>query len=316
MNRLVLPRVSLTALLLFVFVSAPALSDDEPSLTVITYNVQFLPGVASVANKRKEPEYRAQRIADEVSAFDIVALQEVFHDEYRQQIIDGIQKHWGGEGHVFVSPTPEGRFNGGCMVMTRLPVLETHAMIFEHFSSPDDYGVRADGFAAKGVIHARIARDADDPSAFVDVYVTHLEARADELRPLQYAEMAAFVKETADADAPALFLGDFNTRGMAEHRADTASQYNQLVQALTGAKPGTIDLWPELMGDALGGTSEQESADIGKRIDYVFLEPGSPLKAHLQPIDIRVALFQDARVTALSDHNAVVARLAWRLGTS
>lgn len=308
-------RLLIAMLLAFTPLSIAPSSADEASLSVITYNVQFLPGVARVANKRKEPEYRAQRIAEAVSAFDIVALQEVFDDEHRQWIIDGVQKLWDDRGTVFVSPKPEDRFNGGCMLMTRLPVLETNAMIFEHFSSPEDYGVRADGHAAKGVIHARIARGAEDGAPFVDVYVTHLEARADELRPLQYAEMAAFVKDTADPDAPALFLGDFNTRGMAEHRADPKSQYTQLMQALTGAKPGTRDLWPELMGEALGGTSEQESADIGKRIDYVFIAGGDTPRTMLEPSDIRVELFQDQRVTALSDHNAVIARFAWGPGS-
>lgn len=292
-------------------VSAPAAA-EENSLSVITYNVQFLPGVAAVVNKRKQPDYRAQRIAEEVSRFDIIALQEVFHDKHRQQIIDGVQKIWGDSGNVFVSPKPEDRFNGGCMLMTRWPILQTNAMIFENFSSPDDYGIRADGFAAKGVIHARIAPNADHPENFIDVYVTHLEARADDLRPLQYKEMAAFVKETADPEAPALFLGDFNTRGMEEHRADETSQYHQLMRALDGAKPGITDLWPELMGDALGGTSEQESADIGKRIDYVFYATGHP---PLQPHSVRVGLYQDPKVTALSDHNAVIARFDWGSAT-
>jgi len=287
-------------------------SGEEASVSVITYNVQFLPGVAAVANKRKQPEYRAQQIAKEVSQFDIIALQEVFHDTHRRQIIDGVQAAWSDNGNVFVSPKPEDRFSGGCMIMSRLPIVETNAMIFQNFSSPDDYGVRADGFAAKGVIHARLARSKDDPTSLIDVYVTHLEARADHLRPLQYKEMAAFVKETAHPDAPALFLGDFNTRGMAEHRADSESQYTQLMRALNSGKSGTRDLWPELMGEALGGTSEQESSDIGKRIDYIFHTPGRPGQSMIRPISIRVELYQDAKVTALSDHNAVVALFEWR----
>jgi len=304
-------RILLALVVAFSPFSVQSHAAEGESISVITYNVQFLPGVAAIANKRKEPEYRAQRIAEEISKFDIIALQEVFHDGHRQRIIDGVQKIWGDTGNVFVSPKPADRFNGGCLLMTRLPVLETNAMIFENFSSPDDYGVRADGFAAKGVIHARIAQNTDDPTAFIDVYVTHLEARADHLRPLQYKEMTAFVKKTARPEAPALFLGDFNTRGMAEHRADSESQYTQLVSALTGVKPGVVDLWPALKGDALGGTSEQESADIGKRIDYVFYTVGQLDHAPIRPVTVQVKLFQDSKVTALSDHNAVVALFDW-----
>jgi endonuclease/exonuclease/phosphatase family metal-dependent hydrolase len=284
---------------------------EGETVSVITYNVQFLPGVAAIANKRKEPVYRAERIAEEVSQFDIVALQEVFHDDHRQQIIDGIQEIWGGTGDVFVSPKPADRFNGGCLLMTRLPILETNAMIFENFSSPDDYGVRADGHAAKGVIHARIAHSEGNSDSFIDVYVTHLEARADHLRPLQYKEMAAFVKKTGSLNAPALFLGDFNTRGMAEHRADSESQYTQLMRSLEDVKPGVIDLWPALKGDALGGTSEQESVDIGKRIDYIFYTAGQSDHAPIRPVSVDVNLYQDSKVTALSDHNAVIAEFDW-----
>jgi endonuclease/exonuclease/phosphatase family metal-dependent hydrolase len=307
------PRLSRWGLLIAACIMAalsgatPAHAEDD-TLTVITYNVQFLPGIAAAANKRKEPDYRAQRIAEEVSQFDIVALQEVFHDTHRQQIVDAVREAWDGDGVEFVSPKPADRFNGGCMLMTRLPVLETNAVVFENYSTPEEYGLRADGHAAKGVIHARLARDAGDPDTFIDVYVTHLEARADHLRPAQYKEMEAFIQKTTHPTAPALFLGDFNTRGMAEHRADPESQYTQLMQSLNAAKPGTLDLWPELKGDALGGTSEQESADLGKRIDYIFYAPGDNAP---EPVDIRVELYQDPRVEALSDHNAVIAQFDW-----
>jgi endonuclease/exonuclease/phosphatase family metal-dependent hydrolase len=111
-----------------------------------------------------------------------------------------------------------------------------------------------------------------------------------------------------------LFLGDFNTRGMVEYRNDPASQYVQLMAALNEARPdGIVDVWPALMGDANGGTREQESADIGRRIDYVFLaNPGNAARG-LAPKTIRVELYQDTKVEALSDHNAVVATFAWKV---
>jgi len=300
--------------LLAVLTCMPTRAESSDTLSVITYNVQFLPGMASSANKRKEPVYRAGRIAEEMSAYDIVALQETFHVRFRKQIIEGIQAAWGGKGHALVSPDKEGHItNGGCIIMTRLPVLETHAMVFTHFSSPKDYGVRADGFAAKGVIHARIARDTADPDAYVDVFATHLEARQDELRPEQYKEMAAFIKEYSDPEHPMLLMGDMNTRGNPEYRADPDSQYSQLMATLRAARPGggITDVWPALHGDAVGGTSEQESSDIGKRIDYVLVgNPQSPGRS-LRPERIEVRLFQDDKVVALSDHNAVTAEFDW-----
>ena len=110
-----------------------------------------------------------------------------------------------------------------------------------------DYGLRADGFAAKGVIHARIALHAEvndnkddkdrknhkEPAKKVentlDVFVTHLEARDAAIREQQYVELADFIKKTSDRSCPMLLMGDINTAGMPEQRSDPNSQYSKLM---------------------------------------------------------------------------------------
>lgn len=286
--------------------------EAQEALRVLTYNVQFLPGLAAAKNERRNPDYRAKRIGEEIAKFDIVALEEVFEEKYREKILDEVRKAWGENVYTVVSPKPEGRYNGGCMIVSRLPILVSDAVVFEHFSKPEDFGLRADGFAAKGVIHARVSRGKEGSTDFVDVFATHLEARDDSLRPEQYKEMAAFVRRVSDPGHPVLLLGDFNTRGMKEYRDDPASQYTQLLRALQEARPGgVVDVWPSLRGEALGGTTEQESEEIGKRIDYVFL--GNPRVAgpRLLAKSIAVHLFQDPEVVALSDHNAVGVEFMW-----
>ncbi len=280
-------------------------------LNVITYNVQFLPGPASAMNERKEPEYRAKRIAEEVSKFDIVALQEVFDEKYQTLIADGVRSVWGKDLGVFASPKPEGRYTGGgCLLLTRFPILDRHSMVFEHYSTQEEYGVRADGFAAKGVIHARIALDATNS---IDVFVTHLEARADRLRPAQYAEAAAFIKTCTDPSRPALFLGDLNTKGTPDQWDNPDSQYSVLMRTFSGARPesGFVDLWPTLMGKAHGGTSEQESTETGKRIDYILLSNPKPPAFQITPVSIAVNPYLDPKTVALSDHSAVTAEFVW-----
>jgi endonuclease/exonuclease/phosphatase family metal-dependent hydrolase len=293
-------------------IASSASAQEGDRLKVITYNVQFLP--APPANERPNPEYRAKRIVEEVGKFDIVGLQEAFFEAHRQIIVDGVRTAWGGELNYVVSPKVEAHaFNGGCLILTRWPVLEENATVYTHFSSPRDYGIRADGFAAKGVIHARIARSKDCIDEWVDVFVTHLEARADELRPLQYKELGAFIRQHADAAHPALLLGDLNTNGLPEYRADQVSQYSLLMQELREARPeaGFVDVWPQLMGNARGGTTHQESTEVGKRIDYVLLSNPQPPNTGLKAVNIRVNLYQDPEVVALSDHNAVEAEFEW-----
>jgi len=139
------------------------------------------------------------------------------------------------------------------------------------------------------------------------------EARADHLRPLQYEELARFVKKTSGPNRPFLLLGDLNTRGTLEYRNDPKSQYSVLMDRLGKARPngGILDVWPALMGRARGGTTEQESPEVGNRIDYILLGNPNPPAPHLKPVSIRVNTYQDPKVDALSDHNAVEAEFEW-----
>lgn len=286
-------------------------SPKEIPFTAISYNCQFLPGPAGAMNERKEPDYRAERIAQEVSKFDIIALQEVFDEKYQTLIAEGVAKAWGTKPYTYASPKPDGWYTGGgCLLLSRFPILARDFVVFEHFSKKEDYGFKADGFAAKGVIHARLALDPADSLRTIDLFVTHLEARADELRPLQYAEAAAFIQAQSDPARPALFLGDFNTRGTPEYQDDLASQYAAMMKTLSGARPGSsfTDTWVGLMGRAHGGTSEQESTETGKRIDYIlFINPAAEDAPHVTPKTIRVEPYLDPETVALSDHSAVIA---------
>jgi endonuclease/exonuclease/phosphatase family metal-dependent hydrolase len=319
-------RSPLTLLLAYGFLSvaiqallATNVTLASTTFRIITYNVQFLPEPVSSQNKRPQPEYRAGRIAEEVSPFDLVALQEVFHDRHRSILIGQLRTAWHNKLHALVSPTPKGFYtSGGCLLMTRLPMRDMSSRVFTDYSRPQDYGFRADGFAAKGVLHARIAPCQEEPDNTIDVYVTHLEARADHLRPKQYAQIADFLRKTNDPTHPFLLLGDLNTKGQPEYQQDSQSQYAQLFKQLRAARPASRvnDVWPLLHGNALGDTTEQEPGRIGKRIDYIIVGNPQPTYPQLTPVAIEVKTFPDPRVVALSDHNAVTATFQWSAKTT
>ncbi|MGD9648620.1 MAG: endonuclease/exonuclease/phosphatase family protein [Pirellulales bacterium] len=299
--------------------SSPAESTPE-TLRIITYNVQFLPGIAALANKRNEPLYRAKMIGEKLAVFDAVGLNEVFERRPRETLLDGLRKAWGDAFHDCISPQPtDGRFNGGLAIATRRPLVETHTLTYSQGSSPKKYGVLADGFAAKGALHARIARDAQaaeraaagEPDGCLDLFITHLEARADEIRETQYPELAEFIREHASPACPAIVMGDFNTHGDAEDRAKDDAPYHRMKKLFDDARPDApfVDLWPQLH-DSHGGTTNQEDVERGSRIDMIFLSNpaaggGLELKA------IRVNPYLDEKVGALSDHSAVEAELRW-----
>lgn len=298
--------------------AAPASSPE--TFKIITYNVQFLPGIASFANKRKEPQYRAKSIGEKLAAFDAVGLNEVFERRPRETLLDRLRAAWGKTYAEVLSPQPtDGRFNGGLTIATRRPLVASHTLTYSQGSSPKKYGVLADGFAAKGALHARIARDAESaeraaagkPAGCVDIFITHLEARADEIRETQYPELAEFIRQHSSPDCPAIVMGDFNTHGDADDRAKDDAPYHRMKKLFDDARPGApfVDLWPKLH-DSHGGTTNQEDVERGSRIDMIFLSnPASG--GGLEPTAIRVNPYLDEKVGALSDHSAVEADLNW-----
>lgn len=309
--------LTLLPLCLLTGTAAHAADDSSPLLRVVSYNVQFLPGVARVANKRKEPGYRAAELGRLMSQYDIVGLNEVFDDEPREAILAGVKQNWGEQFNVTTGPVPsDERYNGGLALLSRYPFLETHSWIYTVSSSPKDYGLRADGYVAKGVLHARIWRG--QPAAeehFIDVFVTHLEARVDKIRHQQFGEFAAFVAKHSSPAHPILLLGDFNTRGNPAYRHDESSPYHLLIRTIGEAigDHKLLDLWPTLKPEQDGGTSEQEGKPRGRRIDYVFVAQPKQEGRRLEPIDVRVNRFLDDKVGALSDHSAVEADLRWEV---
>lgn len=279
------------------------------TLKVITYNVQFLPGLARLINKRKDPEYRARTIGKALADFDVVGLNELFDERPRKILLDEFRRAWGDDFNVVLSPKPDHRFSGGCAIVSRLPFIETHGMIYSAASDPKDYGLAADGHAAKGAIHARIRRGGTDAKPdVIDVFATHLESKSQAARHVQYKELAEFVRKHSDPSHPVLILGDLNTRGNPEYMQRPKSQYNVMMRIFRQARPGAklTDVWPHLKSTN-GGTSRQTAPDGGRRIDYVLLSNPAGDSHRLRPVGVRVNHFLDPRVVALSDHSAVEA---------
>lgn len=311
-----LVRCFATALILLTGCFYPSLQADEAGggqqIRVISYNIQFLPGIAALANRRGQPAYRAQTIGKQLTEYDIIGLNELFEVKPREQILAEIEQEWGKDFSSLFSPKlrPD-RFTGGLAIISRYPFLETNIHTYTQSSSPEKYGLLADGYATKGILHARVSLNPEKKeSSAVDVFVTHLEAREPAIRPSQYAEFAQFLKQHSSPKRPCLLMGDFNTRGGQEEMSDPESAYNQMFAGFRQARPENVltDLWPAI-GQGPGGTSDQSDEDGGRRIDYIFaLNPqaGSP---QLKPVNVQVNRFLDPKVVALSDHSAVEAIL-------
>jgi endonuclease/exonuclease/phosphatase family metal-dependent hydrolase len=296
--------------------------NDKPSVgsstsfRAISYNVQFLPGPARSKNKRGLLNYRANQLVEKLSGFDIIALNETFDDEPRKIIYTGIQNKWGENYHYIYGPDPgDGRYNGGLSLFSRFPFVETHTVVYKNYSSPLKYGLRADGFAAKGVLHARIKIPFKGTSEtkLLDIFVTHLEARDGSLRRKQFYELAEFMNKHTSANIDFMLLGDLNTRGNFQYRAAPNSTYNQLFGVLRKGVPDhrVVDTWFKLNPKKDGGTAYQIKPTGGPRIDYIVIGQPNNSKIFIQVKKVRVNPYLDKKVKALSDHSAVEATLKW-----
>lgn len=287
-------------------------SDDSTTLKVISYNVQFLPQIASFANKRNSPDYRATTIAEALSHYDIIGLNELFADRPKELLIGELRKLWGDSLHIYVSPQVDPkRYAGGLAILSRFPIIEKNVHTYTQFSKPEEKGFKADGFVTKGVLHARIAVPSDTSDAkLIDLFVTHMESQDASVRPSQYAECAEFVREHSSPKRPAILMGDFNTRGNHAELDNEKSAYHLMTGKFKAARPESqfIDLWTAL-GKGPGGTSDQLAESGGNRIDYIFAYcPTQSIT--LEPTSVSVNRFLDDKVIALSDHSAVEATIA------
>ncbi|HEV3025290.1 MAG TPA: endonuclease/exonuclease/phosphatase family protein, partial [Pirellulales bacterium] len=206
-------------------------------------------------------------------------------------------------------PKPPGRSfaNSGLLLLSRFPIVETHAITYSDASRFLTHGFRADAFAAKGALHARLLVS-ERGKMLVDCFLTHLESRSDAARARQLADLAKFIAEHGSPQRPAILFGDLNVP------ADPAVgvprpglPYGGLLAALGVSRLPWGDVWPAA-GIGTAGTSDPLADDGGRRIDYVFLSPFPPAgPSPWRPIAARTLRLLDDEVAegSLSDHAAV-----------
>lgn len=310
------------------------------TLRVASYNVQFvtpdLPLVRHVLREwpghKPNVSERAEAIAARLACFDIVALQETINDQRRRELFARLEM--AGRSCGRPSRLPSGRMfafvdgpdveDGSWLPLvgdelslaSRLPVVAAGSHVYRNVAGED-------ALAAKGVLHARLARSAEQS---IEVFVTHLQAGDEhgEVRRRQIEELGAFMRERVKGSAnPVLVLGDFNVRGSRVDRQDAGSDYHFLLRTLGAAvaRRRLADSWLATHPDdpdTDSGTKPRVLADgtlrpHEERIDYVFLA-GSDVA----PEWVRRDFFaSDLKVDGLplghlSDHAALLAGISWR----
>jgi endonuclease/exonuclease/phosphatase family metal-dependent hydrolase len=281
-------------------------------LKIVAFNTHLLPRIAlGIAGRRGQGPYRAQAIGHRLASYDVLGLCEVFDGERRSELIGSLQQASGKAFNAVWYGRPRGRAftNSGLLFLSRYPVESHHLITYRHASRFLTHGFRADAFAAKGAIHARI-KLSDSPRQPIDCFLTHLDSRSASARAGQIDDLVRFIALHASPQRPAILMGDFNIAAdfpLESPGATRGSLYQQLLAALTASGIDWIDVWPSLQSGP-GGTSAATEEQGGRRIDYVFVSAGNASAAcAMRPTRIAVERFYDPRVAegSLSDHAAV-----------
>jgi endonuclease/exonuclease/phosphatase family metal-dependent hydrolase len=309
-------------------------ADADTPLDVLQYNVQFLTpwNFGEFSGHWPNVESRAVAIGQAIACYDIVALNETVNNTRRDQIIrameaaapscgkpsffsnryfdvvdgpdlpDGFRIFTPGDiGDLIDSDLP--LIDDEVSIVSRLPLIRVHSHIYQASSG-------LDGFAAKGVLHARLWRGAGAPANdAIDVFATHLQAGDAGVRQAQLEELTEFIRRHSEPGIPIMLLGDFNVNGTpidhdGEGRPIFGEEYSRMMDLLE--EVGLVDI-----GTHLGGTNEDSDPNKHRkeRIDYIFVSSGG---LGFNRDDIRVEEFPDSRFSTLSDHAAIEASLAWQ----
>ncbi len=202
-----------------------------------------------------------RRILD--SGADAVGLCELFDDDVRGHFVDATSAIY----HPVWGPDELGDDlqESGLLLLTRLPVLESHRFVFPHASFPD-------GLASKGILHVRL--QLDDPEATpCDLVFTHLQNGDWDVNKKQCSDVGWFAAATSSIHQPCLLAGDWNNK-------DTHPNYEEML----ARAQSPADLW--LLADP-NGKGSREGATLGlsdfegrpakdspERVDYLFARRG------------------------------------------
>jgi endonuclease/exonuclease/phosphatase family metal-dependent hydrolase len=230
---------------------------------------------------------------------DVLLIQEAWTEEVRDTLreaaLDADFVVAGGDGST-----------GGLMVLSRLPVRTSRFERFWFRGDPERI-VQGEFLGGKGFQTLTIEAD----SGPVSLINTHLHARYRRFRPrlnsaVRTAQLVQIVGAMHVLDGTALVGGDFN-----------CSPDDPEYKIFSGLA-GTFELGDGRSHPTLSNTNfyKRERKGMDKRIDYLFVRPGSGVRWRCRGAD---SLFAEPeriqrRDRSLSDHYGFRAELEWEQG--
>ncbi|KAJ1899904.1 hypothetical protein LPJ66_001823 [Kickxella alabastrina] len=214
----------------------PSMPADASKLRILTQNMFMRPPL--IKNNRSDwKDARLDYFIEHILPnYDIVCLQEMFEyaSSRRARLMAAAQKL----GYRY-SVTSERQFlwnvgiDGGLVILSRLPVVQTERMTFQRGMGPD-------WLAMKGVLYAKVAVEG---GTHAHVFTTHTQASYGEVvvtqpdvkrRLAQLYEFHGFIEAVLPrhraAGEPVILSGDFNVDSRDHARVDASVGYEREVE--------------------------------------------------------------------------------------
>jgi endonuclease/exonuclease/phosphatase family metal-dependent hydrolase len=241
-------------------------------IRLLTYNLAMLPLFTGIAKKE-----RARAFINEICNhrhYDILCLQEIFDEEIRQQLVNGLKDRY---PYMVEKSSDHDIFNedSGLFFASRFPILR-HTYREFYAKSIGTW----DALVDKGLFIACLKLGTDDNQRILHIYNAHLQSDKPgyKTRKSQLAQVRRFVEKALKTErqkskplkVSAVLLGDFNVIG------DKSREYKRMMSLL--GYP--IDLYRKLNPDAEGYTwnskenlflkyDDAHDRDM-QRLDYIF----------------------------------------------
>ena len=263
-------------------------------LRVASLNIWALPfGLAPGATGRINAI--AQRLPS-VNA-DVIGLQEVWTPIARQTLVDGGRQ----AGFKAIWHRPMSFGGSGLLVLSKLPILESHFTAFNVRGSPERLD-HSDYHGGKGFIRLVL----ETPTGPIQVINTHLHARyarsteSDIYLGVRAAQATQIALAINRAQGPVIAMGDFNLQeGEPEYRILLGLTGLRDAAVVTNQRQATIS--------AENPYRRQQAGASEERIDYVFARGGPKRGLQINgtqrifdgPLEI------DGREATYSDHAGI-----------